>query len=134
MNKRLSELLVNQWVGVNCPWLWYKMLWMSCMSRSILHGLDVLEVIILIPVNMDEWLSKLLMNQWIGINGSWLWNEVFWVSCMGGSILHCLDVLEVIILISINMNQWLSELLVNKRICVNSPWLWNKMLWMGCMS
>jgi len=94
--------------------------WWSHASHLSVH-----EVIGLLPVFWNEWLSQLIVNLWHGINSSWFRYEVLWVSCMGGSILIHLSILKIIIFIPINVNQWFSELLMDQWISIDGSWLRN---------
>jgi len=133
-NKRFSKLMMNLWHGINSSWFRHKVLWMSCMSASILLGLNIHQVILFVSVFWNKRFSKLMMNLWHGVNGSWLWNKMFWMSSVGATILLGLKIHKVIWFVSVFWNKRFSKLVMDLWHGVNSPWLWNEMFWMSSMS
>ena len=130
-NKWFSKLMMNLWHGINGSWFRHKVLWMSCMSASILLGLNIHQVILLISVLWNKRFSKLMMNFRHGINSSWFRHKVLWMSCMSASILLGLNIHQVILFVSVFWNKWFSKLMMNLWHGVNGSWLWNKMFWMS---
>jgi len=65
---------------------------MGGVSAAILFSLYIHQIIMFTSVFRNERLPQLVVNLWHGINSSWLWNKMFWVSCMGTSILFGLNI------------------------------------------
>ena len=85
---------------------------------------------------MDEWFLQLLPVEIFSVISSWRWLKSGIVLRVNLDILQCVDlyIFEIIVTISVNMDEWLSQLFPVHFSGIISSWGWLKtsvMLWVN---